>query len=75
MSRRHYSQAHYQRLSNGGPDTPAQIAERVAHRAACERAHREMLARYAPLTPSNAAEAVRWQEARIRELTAPALTQ
>lgn len=68
MGRQHYSKRHYDRISNGGPDTPAQVAERIRRRAAGEQAHREMLARFSPLTPQNAVEAFAWQDARIQEL-------
>lgn len=50
-------------------DDPAQVAERIRHREAGERAHREMLARFGTLTAENAAAAIRWQAARIDELT------
>lgn len=51
-------------------NSPERVAERVARRAAGERAHAEMLARFSPLTAENIAEAIAWQEARMRELTA-----
>jgi hypothetical protein len=63
-----YSKRHYDRISNGGPDTPGQVGERVRRRAAGERAHREMLERFSPLTSRNVAEAFAWQDARIQEL-------
>ncbi len=53
---------------NMRPDAPSAAAERVAYRAAGEQANCEMMARFAPLTAANAAEAIAWQEARIREL-------
>lgn len=56
-------------MRDAAAETPARVAERVTHRAAAEQAHAEMLARFAPLTPANAAEAIAWQAARIRELT------
>ena len=65
MSRRYCSKAHYQRISNGGPDTAEAIAERVAHRTAAEQAHGEMLERFAPLTTENVMAAFAWQAARI----------
>lgn len=68
MGRKHYSKRHYERLSNGGPDTPERVAERVGRRSAGEQAHREMLARFSPLTPQNVGEALAWQDARIKEL-------
>lgn len=64
-----YSRRHYERLSNGAPDTVDTIAERARHRAAGEQAHREMLERFQPLTPENAAEAIAWQTRRIAELS------
>lgn len=50
-------------------DSPAQVAERIRHREACERAHREMLERFGALTAENAGAAIQWQAARIDELT------
>ncbi len=50
-------------------DTPEAIAERKRHSAACGRAVKEREQRFPVLTPENAAEAIAWQEARIRELT------
>ena len=63
-----YSAAHYRRLANGGPDAPGDASRRVADRKAGERAHAEMLEKFSPLTAENALEALRWQEARWREL-------
>lgn len=65
----YYSRRHYERLSNGGPDTAETVSERVRHRAACEQAHRETLERFQGITPENAAEAIAWQTKRIEELT------
>lgn len=64
----YYSKRHYDRLSNGGPDAPDRVDERVRRRAAGEQAHREMLERFSPLTPQNAVEAFAWQDARSQEL-------
>jgi len=50
------------------PDAPGAVEWRVRARAAGEQANREMMAKFAPLTAVNAGEAIRWQEARIREL-------
>lgn len=50
------------------PDTTADIAERVAYRAAGTQAHTETLARFGAITAANAAEAIAWQEARIKEI-------
>ena len=51
-------------------DTPERVAERARHRKACERAVREREEKFPSLTAENAAEAMRWQEKRIAELTA-----
>ena len=64
-----YSRAHYRRLSNGGPDLPGAVEERVRLRKAGEQANREMMERFAPLTAENVRAALDWQEARIKELT------
>lgn len=69
MDRRYYSRRHFQRLSNGGLDTSAQVEERIRHRTACEQAHRETMEKFGGFTPENAREAAAWQAARIRELT------
>jgi hypothetical protein len=66
-----YSRAHYRRLSNGDKDTPETIAERVRIRAAAQQAVAERESRWPNLAAENAAEAIAWQEARIRELSAP----
>ncbi len=66
--RRYYSKAHYQRLSNGGPDVQGAEEERLRLRRNGELAHAEMLERFAPLTSDNAGAAIAWQAARISEL-------
>jgi hypothetical protein len=48
-----YSRAHYRRLSNGGPDTPEAIAERIAHREAAPLALADAEAQLGPVTPEN----------------------
>lgn len=63
-----FSRKHYQ-LVCPPPDAPGAVDERIRRRAAGEQANAEMMARFAPLTPDNAAEAIAWQDARIRELT------
>ncbi len=68
MGRMHYSRRHYDRLRNGPPDTSDTIAERIRYRAVAEQAVREREERYPILTAENAADAMKWQEARIREL-------
>ena len=67
-----YSRKHYELLSNGPPDRPGDAERRVRNREACEQAHRETIARFGAFTPENAAEAIAWQESRIRALTARA---
>lgn len=52
------------------PDTREQVAERVRHRAASERAVKEREERFPVLTAENARAAMDWQEARIKELEA-----
>jgi hypothetical protein len=63
----YYSKRHYERVSPRA-DTDEAIAERISHRAACERAVREREDRFPVLTPENAVEAIAWQTARITEL-------
>lgn len=50
------------------PDPPGAAEERIRARHAGEQANREMMAKFAPLTADNAGEAIKWQDARIREL-------
>lgn len=68
MNRAFYSKRHFDRISNGRPDTAETIAERLRHREACAQAVREREQRFAVLTAENVAEAIAWQEARIAEL-------
>lgn len=68
MGRRWYSKVHFDRIANGGHDTPERIAERIRRRAAGEQANREMMERFSPMTAENCKEALDWQEARIQEL-------
>lgn len=65
-----YSREHYRRLSNGGPETPEQVAARLAWYRVCEQACAEMTERFGPLTPENALAADEWRRARVKELTA-----
>jgi len=69
VARRHYSKRHFERLSNGGPDTPDRVSERVHYREAAAQAHKEMLDRFSPLTTDNVQEAFTWQAKRLTELT------
>jgi len=64
-----FSRRHYRLLSNGGLDTAEQIADRLRYSAAAERAIRDREELFPVLTADNAAEAIAWQERRIRELT------
>lgn len=50
------------------PDTAAEIDERARRIKACDQARQEREQKFPTLTPENAAEAIRWQEARIHEL-------
>jgi hypothetical protein len=52
------------------PDTPADVAERIAHRRAVERLDVERSERFPEITPANAGEMLAWQERRMRELLA-----
>lgn len=65
-----FSKRHYRLLANGGPDTANAKAERIRHRAHCDKAHNETMELFAPLTPENVAAALAWQERRIKELDA-----
>jgi len=49
-------------------DTRDQIEERLRYRKAAEQAHQDTLTIYPVLTAENAAEAIRYQERRIKEL-------
>jgi hypothetical protein len=51
-------------------DNPKRTAERIAHRDASAQAIAEREARWSVLTLDNAAEAIRWQQARFAELVA-----
>jgi hypothetical protein len=54
----------------GRPDTPEVLRWRLANNKALAQVVEEMTEKYPVLTPENAREAARWQEARIKELTA-----
>lgn len=64
--RQGYSRRHYDRLSNGGQDTPDQIAERVRYRRCAEKAVADREDRYPTLTAENAGEAMEYQSKRLR---------
>lgn len=70
MGRPGYSRRHYRLLSNGGADSSERVAERLAYAEALADAIRGREARFPVLTPENAAEAIAWTEARIKELLA-----
>lgn len=55
-----------QQLAQQRRDTPADIAWRVKSREAAEAAVAERQAKYPTLTADNAAEALRYQDERIR---------
>jgi alkanesulfonate monooxygenase SsuD/methylene tetrahydromethanopterin reductase-like flavin-dependent oxidoreductase (luciferase family) len=65
-----FSRRHYRLLSNGGPDTTEQVAERKQYREACERARAETAARFQVLTADNVREALAFQEMRIKQIEA-----
>lgn len=65
MNRRYYSKRHFERLSNGAPDSPALAAERIANRKAGEMAHADMLTKFGTLTAENAQQAIAYQAERI----------
>lgn len=50
------------------PDKPGDAERRILARKAGEQANTEMLAKFGVITPENAAEAIQWQENRIKEL-------
>lgn len=66
---RYYSKRHY-RLVSPPDDTPAEIAERNRHQDALRRARDETAAKFPQITAANVDEALAFQDARIRELTA-----
>ena len=69
MARKFYSKRHYDRLSNGGPDTAESIAQRKAHYAAFAKLNEEMEARFPqPWTHQTISEIATWQPARLAEL-------
>jgi hypothetical protein len=49
-------------------NSPSDAQRRIAERKVREQAHRETVERFGVFTPENAAEAIAWQDARIREL-------
>ena len=78
MDRRYYSKAHFDRLSNGRPDTAETIAERKRWNAAREQANREAFEKYpVPTDCTDPVKVQEWsntfnefQEKRIKELLA-----
>jgi hypothetical protein len=71
-SRAYYSRRHYERLSNGGPDTPEQVAWRIADRAAGKQAIAEREARF-PQPWADPLAVMEWQRARQNEICAEIL--
>lgn len=72
MNRQFYSKRHFDRLSNGGSDTPETIAARKAWYAVIDQAKRECHEKFPVLNDADTAmQAIRWQEERIRELSQP----
>jgi len=66
MDRRYYSKRHFERLANGGPDTPEAIAERRANQQAGKLAIADREAKYPTLTAENAGEAMDYQGKRLQ---------
>lgn len=66
MGRRYYSRRHYQRLANGGPDTPEELAERIRRRKAGELAVADRERKYPDMTKCDVREALAYQEERLR---------
>lgn len=60
-----FSQRHY-RLVSPTPDTVEDVRQRLIRRTAAERAVADRLERFPTLTPFNAAEAIRYQDERIK---------
>jgi hypothetical protein len=50
------------------PDTPAEIASRVAWIAAGRQAHADAMAKFGGVTADNAREFIEFQELRMKEL-------
>lgn len=66
MARLGYSRRHYERLSNGGPDTPATILDRQRRQQACDLTRADIEAKYPQgVTLENAEELLAYQQARL----------
>lgn len=72
MGRQHYSNEHYRRLSNGGPDSEEQVAERIRYREAGEQAWKETIERFKGLDwgsdPKGVVQAMAWRDKRLKEI-------
>lgn len=71
MDRRYYSKKHFERLSNGKPDTKERIEERKQQNAFSKQAYDETLAKFGSVTVENAREFTDYQNKRYAELMAP----
>ena len=70
MSRQFYSRRHYERLSNGGPDSHDVIRDRNIHREACRRLEIERGQMWPSPTVEHARDMIAWQEQRLPEIEA-----
>lgn len=66
--RRYYSKAHYERLSNGGPDTKEQAARRVKEQAVAKQVQAERRAKFGAVTEANFDDVDAWVRTRTIEL-------
>lgn len=62
--RRYYSRRHYDRITNGGPDTPESIQERQIHRQAVAAAVADREEHFPDMT-ADPLGALRYQDERI----------
>lgn len=66
MDRRFYSKRHFERLSNGGPDTEESIRQRKAWYESGRRGVADREAKFPELTVVNFEEAIAYQTERIK---------
>lgn len=73
MARQFYSRRHYDRISNGGADTPEQVAERIAHNKRAQEISAQIESEVAQRWPNPTAEDLQtmasWWRTRVDELT------
>lgn len=61
-----YGRALHQQARDDAAETPERVAERIRTRQACDLGLKDREAKFPMLTKDNAAEAIRYQEERIR---------